>query len=95
MKRSHPARGRSTFLSGSPARFAATLVLALVATTPGFRAVLSDGRSLPAALGQFLAAFGALWVLGSVVAAVLRREPGEAAALEIAEMVPGAAGVDR
>ena len=95
MKRSDPARGRTGFLSGSPARFAATLVLALVATTPGFRAVLSDGGSLPAALGRFLVAFAALWVLGSVVAAVLRREPGDVAALEMAEVVPGAAGVDR
>jgi len=95
MTRSDRSRGRTSVLSGSPTRFAGTLVLALVSTTPGFREVLREGGSLPAALGQFLAAFAVLWVLGSIVAAVLRREPSEIVSVELAEMVPGAAGVDR
>jgi hypothetical protein len=66
---------------GSPTRYAATLVLALIATAPAFTNALDDRLSLVAALVRFLIAFGVLWALGAVFSLVVR--------------VPGSAGADR
>jgi hypothetical protein len=74
-----PAERRSVL--GTPTRFAATLVLALVATAPAFTNALDDRLSLVGALTRFLIAFGVLWALGAVFSLVAR--------------VPGSAGADR
>jgi hypothetical protein len=60
-------------LLGSPTRFSASLVAALLATTPAFRSVLSDRLSLPAALMRFLIAFAVLWSIATITSIALRR----------------------
>jgi hypothetical protein len=66
---------------GSPARYAVTLVLALLATAPAFEGALDDRLSLATALVRFLIAFTVLWALGALFGLVVR--------------VPGSAGADR
>ena len=91
-------RPRPSVLSGSPMRFAATLVIALIATKPAFEDVLADGAPLPGALFRFLVAFAVLWVIGGIAALVLHRDELESdtdVMIEVADMVPGAAGSDR
>jgi hypothetical protein len=66
---------------GSPLRYAATLVISLIAAAPAFGSVLNGRLSLPEALARFLVAFAALWALGALFTVVSR--------------VPGSAGTDR
>ncbi|HEX7095265.1 MAG TPA: hypothetical protein VF183_05245 [Acidimicrobiales bacterium] len=96
---------------GTPLRFAATLVVALLATSPAFAKAIEGESSLPAALVRFLLASAALWIVFSVAAALLRTrdaattEPDEPPvhgsaendmpAPEMTEMMPGAAAADR
>ena len=60
-------------LAGSPARFAATLIAALIGTSPAFRAAIEGDMTLPEAVGRFLVAFAVFWVVGSVVSYAFRR----------------------
>jgi hypothetical protein len=62
--------------------------MALVATAPAFRSVVSDRLSLPEASVRFLLAFGALWLVGSLATCGLRR------GARPSEMVPGSADTD-
>jgi hypothetical protein len=66
---------------GSPVRYAVTLLLALVASGPAFLGAIDDRMSLPSALGRFLVAFVACWVIGALFTFITR--------------VPGSAGADR
>jgi nitrate/nitrite transporter NarK len=84
-----PEVGASSPLAGSPARFAATLVMALVAVAPAFGGVLSDRVSLPEALLRFVVACAAIWLVGSLTTYFVRR------GARPSEMVPGSAGADR
>jgi|EndMetStandDraft_8_1072994.scaffolds.fasta_scaffold67576_2 hypothetical protein len=66
---------------GSPVRYAATLVISLIASAPAFGSVMNGRLSLPEALLRFLIAFAVLWALGALLTLVSR--------------VPGSAGTDR
>jgi hypothetical protein len=66
---------------GSPVRYAATLVISLIASAPAFGSVMNGRLSLPEALLRFLIAFATLWALGALFTLVSR--------------VPGSAGTDR
>jgi hypothetical protein len=87
-------------LAGSPARFAATLIAALVGTSPAFASAIDGEMTLPEALLRFLVAFVVFWVVGAVVSFAFRRTassedlPDETPS-DMPEMVPGSAAADR
>jgi hypothetical protein len=80
MAHHEPSDDRPSVL-GTPTRFAATLIMALVASAPAFTSALNDRLSLPGALVRFLLAFAALWAIGALFSFVTR--------------VPSSAGADR
>jgi hypothetical protein len=80
MAETEPDHHRSS-VSGSPTRYAATLIMALLASAPAFSSALNDRLSLPGALVRFLLAFAIFWVMGALFSFVTR--------------VPGSAGADR
>lgn len=92
-------------LAGSPARFAATLIAALIGTSPAFRAAIDGDMSLPEALGRFLVAFVVFWIVGAVVSFAFRRfgtaedvhdeHTSDENTPDMSEMVPGAAAAER
>ena len=86
-------------LAGSPTRFAATLIAALVGTSPAFGAAIDGEMTLPEALVRFLVAFGVFWILGTVVGFAFHRNDADDLAdpnpSDMPPMVPGSAAADR
>jgi hypothetical protein len=80
MPETEPEHDRPS-VGGSPTRYGATLIMALLASAPAFASTLNDRLSLPGALARFLLAFAVFWVIGALFSFVTR--------------VPGSAGADR